>query len=247
MKNRSVLIPILVSLYFWISLFLISAIFFPVAVLIWLCTVLFDKNLVVLHYFTSFWSSVILASNPYWRTTVTGKEKVKPGIPYVIVSNHQSGADILVLFRLFIPFIWISKKELFYVPFIGWNMTLNRYISLERSKGRSKRMMMDKAVEVIRRGNPVMLFPEGTRSRDGLIQPFKPGAFRLALETGAPILPIAVKGTSHAIKKGGFIIHKNHGLRAVVLDPIPFEAIKDMDLHQVTIKVHDLIKQELGQ
>jgi 1-acyl-sn-glycerol-3-phosphate acyltransferase len=247
MKNNITLISFIISLYFWICLFTISAILFPLSCLIWLFTSLFDNNLMILHQFTCLWSSFILSMNPYWKTSITGKEKVEKGKTYIIVSNHQSGADIMVLFRLFIPFIWVSKKALFYVPFIGWNMTLNRYISLERSKGRSKRMMMDKAVAVIREGNSVMLFPEGTRSKDGLLQPFKSGAFRLAMETGSPILPIALNGTFHAIKKGGFIIHKNHDIKAVILDPIPFEAIRDLDIREITEKVHDLIKQELEQ
>jgi 1-acyl-sn-glycerol-3-phosphate acyltransferase len=138
----------------------------------------------------------------------------------------------------------VAKKELFYVPFIGWNMSLNRYISLERSRSKSKRMMMDKAVAVIRKGNSVMIFPEGTRTKDGNLQPFKSGAFRLALETGSPLLPIAIKGTFYAIKKGGFIIHKNHDLEAVLLDPIPFETIRDMEPREIALKVHDLIMKE---
>ena len=244
MKNNPTFLSIVISTYFWAGLFLISAILFPISVLIWLFTFLFDKNLFLLHNFTSLWSSIILAVNPYWRTKITGKEKVRRGETYVMVSNHQSGADILVLFKLFLPFIWVAKKELFYVPFIGWNMSLNRYISLERSRSKSKRMMMDKAVAVIRKGNSVMIFPEGTRTKDGNLQPFKSGAFRLALETGSPLLPIAIKGTFYAIKKGGFIIHKNHDLEAVLLDPIPFETIRDMEPREIALKVHDLIMKE---
>jgi 1-acyl-sn-glycerol-3-phosphate acyltransferase len=247
MKNKTTLIAVIISFYFWSSLFTISAILFPFACLIWLFTILFDKNRVILHQFTCWWSSVILAINPYWKTRITGKEKVERGKAYVMVSNHQSGADILVLFKLFIPFKWVSKKELFFVPFIGWNMALNGYISLNRSRGRSKRMMMDKAVDTIKKGNSLMIFPEGTRSRDGFLQPFKSGAFRLAMETASPILPIALKGTFHAIKKGGFIIHENHDIEAVILDPIPFEVIRDLDIREITEKVHGMIKNELGQ
>jgi 1-acyl-sn-glycerol-3-phosphate acyltransferase len=233
MKNKTTLISIIISLYFWVGLFVISAILFPISLLIWLLTFLFDKNLVLLHKYSCLWSGIVLASNPYWRTKILGREKVKPGATYVMVSNHQSGADILVLFRLFIPFKWVSKKGLFYIPFLGWNMTLNGYIPLQRSRGRSKRMMMDRGIEAMQKGNSVMIFPEGTRSKDGLIQSFKSGAFRLALATGSPILPIALKGTFHAIRKGGFII--------------PFDTIRDMEPHEIAGKIHDLIKLELGQ
>jgi len=247
MKNKTTLISIIISLYFWVGLFVISAILFPFSFLIWFLTFLFDKKLVLLHKYSCLWSGIVLASNPYWRTRILGREKVKRGETYVMVSNHQSGADILVLFKLFIPFKWVAKKELFYIPFLGWNMTLNRYIPLQRSRGRSKRMMMDKGIEAIRKGNSIMMFPEGTRSKEGQIQPFKSGAFRLALETGSPILPIAIKGTFHAIKKGGFVIHKNHDIHAVVLEPIPFKTIREMEPHEIAGKIHALIKLELGQ
>jgi 1-acyl-sn-glycerol-3-phosphate acyltransferase len=176
---------------------------------------------------------------------VEGKRKIDPAKSYVMVSNHQSGADILVLFRLYSHFKWVAKKGLFMIPFLGWNMRLNSYIPIERSKGRSKLQMMDKAVRAVREGNSVMIFPEGTRSRDGRLQPFKTGAFRLALETQSPILPIAISGTFHAIKKGGLIIHKNHGIRANVLDPLPYDNFRDMEPNEIARKVHDLIFHEL--
>jgi 1-acyl-sn-glycerol-3-phosphate acyltransferase len=153
----------------------------------------------------------------------------------------------MVLFKLHTHFKWVAKKELFYIPFIGWNMWLNGYIPIERSIGRSKLRMMDEAAEMIRKGNSVFIFPEGTRSGDGHIQPFKSGAFRLALETGCDILPVALKGTYHAIKKGGLLIHKSKNIRAVVLDPIPYESVKQLDSKELTKKVHDVIAAELNR
>ena len=179
-------IDYVISYYFWVTLFLISAILFPFAFLIWFLTVLFDKRRFILHKITCFWADLVLGINPYWKTSIEGKKKFDPRTTYVIVSNHQSGADILVLFRLYRHYKWVAKQSLFYYPFIGWNMWMNGYISIVRTRGRSKLMMMDKAVNAVRSGNSVILFPEGTRTHDGNIQPFKTGAFRLALDTKSP-------------------------------------------------------------
>jgi 1-acyl-sn-glycerol-3-phosphate acyltransferase len=238
-------IDYLVSVYFWSSLFLISALLFPVTFLTWILTSLFDRRRFILHKMTCCWADLVLWINPYWRTRVQGKQKFDSKTTYVIVSNHQSGADILVLFRLYRHYKWVAKKSLFFYPFIGWNMWLNGYISIVRTRGRSKLMMMDKAANTVRAGNSVMLFPEGTRTRDGNIQPFKTGAFRLALDTKSPILPVAIIGTYHAINKNSLLIHKNYNIRLVVLDPIPYEKIAHLDPKEIATKVHDLIREEL--
>lgn len=236
----------LVSCYFWFTLFFISAVLFPVSITLWLTTVLFDRRRYLQHWFTCRWSDIILGINPYWKITVEGREKIDPRQVYVMVSNHQSGADILVLFKLHRHFKWVAKKGLFRIPFIGWNMWLNGYISIERSRGRSKLQMMDKAAESIRDGNSVIMFPEGTRSRDGNLQPYKTGAFRLALETRSPILPIVLKETHLAIKKGGLLIHKNHRIKLIVLDPIPYASFQHLDSKELAHFVHEQTKMALA-
>jgi 1-acyl-sn-glycerol-3-phosphate acyltransferase len=235
----------LVSYYFWFTLFFISALLFPFTFLLWILTVLFDKRRFLLHKATCWWADVVLTVNPYWKTHVEGKKKIDPKASYVMVSNHQSGADILVLFKLYSHYKWVAKQSLFYYPFIGWNMWLNGYISIVRSRGRSKLQMMDKAANAVRAGNSVLLFPEGTRTRDGKIQTFKTGAFRLALDTQSPILPIAIIGTYYAINKNSLLIHKNYNIRLVVLDPIPYEDFQHMDPKEIATKVHDLIETEI--
>ncbi|MEI7981645.1 MAG: lysophospholipid acyltransferase family protein [Bacteroidota bacterium] len=239
------LIRFLASLYFWVELFTISGILFPISFLIFFLTFLFDKRLFILHKYTCLWSYIVLTINPLWRIRVTGREKINPKEVYVMVSNHQSGADIIVLFLLWAHFKWVAKKSLFRYPFIGWNMWLNRYISLERGKGSSMRRMMSDAARTIKEGNSVMIFPEGTRSKDGRLQSFKSGAFHLALDNRIPILPIAITGTSKAIRKGGFLINKNFEIQARVLDPIPFEAIRGKETKEVTAIVHALIQKSV--
>ncbi|MDP4280808.1 MAG: lysophospholipid acyltransferase family protein [Bacteroidota bacterium] len=244
-KKKVPVSQILVSCYFWFTLFFIAAVMFPFALLVWTCTFLFDSNRKILHRFTCFWSDITLNSNLYWKVRIRGREKIQKGVPYVMVSNHQSGADIMVLFKLHRHFKWVAKKELFYVPFIGWAMALNRYIPIIRSEGRSKLTMMDRAKEAIGQGNSVIIFPEGTRTRDGHIQPFKSGAFRLAIETGAPVLPIVVKGTFVAIKKGEFLIYKNKNIEAVILDPISTKGFTHKNIKELMEKTSSRIREEL--
>src|SRR5438874_1504062 len=165
------------SLVFWLFLVASSIVLFPVAVLIWAVSAPFDRRLVLLHRFTCFWASLYTWLNPAWRVEVYGREKIRPDAAYVIVANHQSLLDILVLFRLFVHFKWVSKIENFHVPFIGWNMSLNRYIKLRRGSRESVGAMMEACERTLAEGSSVMIFPEGTRSPDGRLQRFKPGAF----------------------------------------------------------------------
>ena len=228
-------------------MFLVSALLFPVSLFLFVTTVLFDRKRYILHQWTCRWSDIILGMNPYWKIRVEGREKIDTDKVYVMVSNHQSGLDIMVLFKLRCHFKWVAKKGLFKIPFIGWNMWLNGYISIERSRGRSKLQMMDKAADSIRAGNSVILFPEGTRSPDGNLQPYKTGAFRLALDTHSPILPVVVKDTHTAVKKGGLLIHRNDHIKLVVLDPIPYESFQQLDSKELAHLLHSKTLEELGR
>jgi len=239
------LLQLLASVYFWFEFAVISAILFPISLLIYIFTVFFDKRLFILHKFTCLWSFIVLSINPLWRIKVSGREKINPKKVYIMVSNHQSGADIIVLFLLWAHFKWVAKKSLFYYPFIGWNMFLNRYIALERGKSSSMRKMMADAARTLAEGNSLMIFPEGTRSKNGQIQPFKTGAFHLAIDNQIPVLPIAIQGTSQAIRKGGFLINKNFNIYAKVLDPIPYESMKGKNMKEVASCIHNIIEDSL--
>lgn len=238
---------VLVSCYFWFTLFFISGLLFPVALILWAATTVFDRRKYILHQFTCLWADIILGINPYWKVRVTGREKIDPVKACVIVSNHQSGLDIIVLFKLHRHFKWVAKKDLFRIPFIGWNMALNGYIPIERGRGRSKLRMMDHAAESIRNGNSVIVFPEGTRSPDGTLQPYKTGAFRLALETRSPIIPVSITGTHKAIRKKGLLVYRNTVMKLVVLDPIPYDSFCHLDSKALSLLVFEKTKRELSQ
>jgi 1-acyl-sn-glycerol-3-phosphate acyltransferase len=234
------------SITFWLFLTVSSIGLFPVAVLVWAVTAPFDRRKVVLHRFTCFWASLYTWFNPVWRVHVEGREKIRPEATYVMVANHQSLLDILVLFRLFTHFKWVSKIENFRIPCIGWNMRLNQYIELKRGDKRSIAEMMTACDETLRQGNSIMMFPEGTRSSDGRLKQFKHGAFTLALRNELPLLPIVVEGTANALPKRGFVLQGRHAIRIRVLDEIPHEKFADRPVEEVTANVRRLFASELG-
>jgi 1-acyl-sn-glycerol-3-phosphate acyltransferase len=235
------------SALFWLFIVVTSILLFPVAVLIWAGTVLFDRRLVLLHRFTCFWASLYSWLNPAWRVRVEGQERIRPDVAYVMVANHQSLLDILVLFRLFVHFKWVSKIENFRVPCVGWNMSLNRYIKLRRGDRESVERMMRACERTIAEGSSIMMFPEGTRSHDGRLRAFKPGAFVLAQQTRAPLLPIILQGTANALPKRGFVLRGRHEIRIRVLDEIPYRKFADVPIEVLTERVRDLIATELGE
>jgi 1-acyl-sn-glycerol-3-phosphate acyltransferase len=235
------------STLFWIFLTVSSILLFPVAVLIWAATVLFDRRLVLLHRFTCFWASLYTWFNPAWPITIEGKEKIDRGTAYVMVANHQSLLDILVLFRLRVHFKWVSKIENFRVPCIGWNMSLNRYIKLRRGDRQSVEQMMVACEKTLAEGSSVMMFPEGTRSLDGLLRPFKPGAFVLAQNARAPLLPIVIDGSAKALPKRGYVLQGRHEIRIRVLDEIPYASFADQSVDDLTASVRNIFLAALGQ
>lgn len=207
------------SLLFWGFVVLSSALLFPIAVIIWAVTAPFYSRRRALHLFTCFWASLYTWLNPAWRVTIHGRENIEPDATYVYVANHLSLLDILVLFRLFTDFKWVSKAEIFKVPGVGWNMTLNRYIPLQRGNRDSVVKMMAQCKEALARGSSLMLFPEGTRSATGELKAFKTGAFELAVDAQVPIVPIAIQGTNNALPKHGFVLRGRHHITVTVLPP----------------------------
>jgi 1-acyl-sn-glycerol-3-phosphate acyltransferase len=182
-----------------------------------------------------------------WPVHIEGRERVRRDETYVMVANHLSLLDILVLFRLFVHFKWVSKIENFRVPFIGWNMSLNRYVKLRRGDRASVVQMMKACRETLLAGNSIMMFPEGTRSPDGRMRAFKTGAFELAIECGRPILPIAIQGTSHALPKRGFVLQGRHPITVTVLEEIPVSSYRGETVEALTGRVRSLIADRIGE
>ena len=235
------------SALFWLFLAVTSIVLFPIAVVLWAVTSLLDRRGILLHRFTCFWASLYTWFNPVWRVRVEGREKIRRGRAYVMIANHQSLLDILVLFRLFAHFKWVSKIENFRVPFIGWNMSLNRYIKLRRGSRESVARMLDACARTLDEGSSIMMFPEGTRSADGRLQAFKPGAFSLAQRAHAPLLPIILTGTADALPKRGFVLRGRHTIRVRVLDEIPWQSFAEKPVDELTKEIRERFAAELSE
>ena len=236
----------LISILF-ISFFVVSsALLYFVALLIWLLTVWWDRRLALLHQFACFWGHLYIWVMPPWSVTIRGRQKLVDR-PMVIVSNHQSLLDILVAFGLFFHFKWVSKAEIFRMPFIGWNMVLNRYIRLVRGDKDSGRQMMAACERALQGGSSVYLFPEGTRSKTGELKDFKPGAFVLAHSQRVPIQPIVINGTQDALPKHSLDFHGFHPIVLEVLDPIPYESFADQSVEETSAQVRELLAREVGR
>lgn len=229
------------SLIFWGFVALSSVVMFPIAVIIWAVTSPFDPRRRALHKFTCFWASLYTWLNPAWRVRISGREHVDPDTTYMFVANHLSLLDILVLFRLFYDFKWVSKAEIFKVPVIGWNMRLNNYIALLRGDRDSVIVMMGRCAQTLAQGSSVMMFPEGTRSASGQLQAFKTGAFELALDADVPIVPIVIRGTHDALPKHGFVLRGRHDISVTVLPPFEPQG----SVAEVTERARSLIAEEL--
>jgi 1-acyl-sn-glycerol-3-phosphate acyltransferase len=181
----------------------------------------FDRNGVLYHRHARGWSRSGL-----WlagvRLKVVGAEKVPTGQPVVFMSNHQGNFDILALF-LAIPqrFSWLAKEELFRIPVFGHSMARAGYIPLDRGgDGRRAMKSVEAAATAIRGGRSVVIFPEGTRTFDGALLPFKKGGFLLAGKAGVPIVPLTINGSMQINPKTRLALYPGT-ITIRFADPIP--------------------------
>lgn len=235
-------IRLLISILFWSFFVLSSAVLFVGAVLVWLVTLPFDRDGRVLHLYSCFWAQLYFYVNPLWNLRVEGREHLPWHGPAVLVSNHESLGDILVLFGLYRPFKWVSKAENFRLPLIGWNMRLNRYVPLVRGDRASIMKMMALCERWLARGVPILMFPEGTRSFDGKVKPFKDGAFVLAQKMNCPLIPVVLTGTARTLPKHGLVLKTTARCHVQVMPPVDPTAFPDVP----TLREHvrDLIIAE---
>ncbi len=166
----------------------------------------FDNKGDILHKLARFWARSILFASRI-KVTVKGFSNIAPGRSYIFMSNHQSNFDIPVLLsKLTIQFRWLAKAELFKIPLFGLAMQKAGYISIDRFNRESAIESLEEAAGIIKDKASVCIFPEGTRSRDGNVGPFKKGGFVLAVDAGIPIVPVIIHGTWRIMSKKGFRI-----------------------------------------
>jgi 1-acyl-sn-glycerol-3-phosphate acyltransferase len=187
----------------WLIFFCTTVILGTVAILL----SLFDSSGNIPHLVARLWGKIQLATAGT-KLRIQGLKNFDHKKSYILVSNHQSAFDIFALLGyLPIQFRWTAKAELFRIPFLGWSMSRIGYVPIERDSPKKAYRSMLQAAEKVKKGVSVMIFPEGTRSPDGNLQPFKKGLFLIALKSQAPILPIAIRGTAKILQKGDWRSH----------------------------------------
>ncbi len=183
---------------------------------------------------------------PLWKFSVVGKPPADIGTrAYVVVANHESTADPFLLSWLPWDMRWVVKEELFKIPVAGWMVRLGGDVPLKRGSGESVREMLAECARTLGQGLSVMIFPEGTRSRDGKLQPFKDGAFHLAIDTQSPVLPIAVEGTRDCRpKESMWFGHAKAS--ATILEPISTVGMTREDVPRLRELARSRIAASLG-
>ncbi|MCL2779208.1 MAG: 1-acyl-sn-glycerol-3-phosphate acyltransferase [Polyangiaceae bacterium] len=184
---------------------------------------------------------------PLWHFHVEGSPPADIGhCAYVVVSNHESTADPFLLSWLPWDMRWVAKEELFRPPLTGWAMRLCGDIKLRRGQGDSIRAMMEECERALRAGIPIMLFPEGTRSKDGKLLRFKDGAFHLAIKAGVPVLPIAIAGTREMRPKDSKWFGRARAC-AKILEPLSTEGLGPSDVGALRDQCRDVIAAALPE
>ena len=182
------------------------------------------------------WSRMLLRSAGV-RLTVNMHGELDPRRPYVFMANHLSTVDIWALFvAVPLKVRFIAKKQLGRIPLFGWAMAVGRFIFIDRQNPMAARRSIDQAAARIRTGSSVAMFPEGTRSRDGRLGPFKKGGFHLAITAGVPIVPVGIRGAHEVMPRGSLILRPG---------PVTIEIGVPIDTKDLSTADRDVLRERV--
>ncbi len=234
----------MLSIIFYIYVFVILTVFFILSAIALIVCFPFDKARRVVHAMSKYLCMCFWYAPLTWKRRIKGLENIDKNKSYVIVINHNSMADILALYFLPLNFRWVSKREVFRMPYIGQFLYMHGDIAIDRSRGAdSLRKINEQGKMWIGRGASIAMFPEGTRSKSGEMGRFKQGAFTLAKEAGVEILPVVMHGTRNIIKKN-FMVNWRNVLSVSVLPPISAEEVKNLEMAELIDKTRTAMCEE---
>ena len=211
---------VLLSFWTWFEIGLCAVMGFLIQLVLAPITLPFDRRRLIVGRCFRLAGVAAARLTPFWRFGVYGDIPRRIEGRTVFVSNHESQADPFLISFLPWEMKWLGKASLFRIPIAGWSMWLAGDIPIQRGNDRSTKEALGRCKQWLERGVPVIFFPEGTRTPDGKMRPFKDGAFRLAVDCGAQIIPIAVCGTRKALPKHSWKFGFTRALVAVGT-PIP--------------------------
>lgn len=230
------------GIFFWIVITSFSLAFATLVIAISPLFVWYKKGQEFLHHLARWWGQSILLAIPGIRVKVLSQDNsYKTSGPVVFVSNHASNFDVLAVCFLNANFRWLSKDTLFKLPLVGWAMRIVGYVPVVRTNAMSRAKCMEDSKAHLLNGVSMFFFPEGTRSRTGQLGNFKLGAFRLAKEVGAPVVPIAIKGAREVCPSGSFVV--NPGSITLTIGS-PLDS-REVTADQLAQKAHSAIQKLL--
>ncbi len=208
---------------------------FPVALLLWLFTFPIDRHRMLVSASLVWLGRFVVRTSPLWEVTVEGTLPPPPRT-YVVVPNHQSIVDALAVACLPANLKWIGKRSAFQFPWLGWAFRLAGYVPVLRGEKADGRRALARLRRYLTDGVPVGLFAEGTRSRDGQLQGFKAGPFKLAIEAGVPVIPVAISGAGAAMPADQAWIRPAR-ITVRILEPIPTKGLSVEDVETLRAMV----------
>ena len=237
----------MLSAIYYVFLVLLCTLFMLLSAVALIVCYPFDRGRRVVHELSRVLVRIFFLLPPRWRQRVIGRELIDRRQPYVIVLNHNTVIDIPTLYYLPLNFRWVSKREVFRVPFFGQFLVLHGDICIDRGRAaEAMEQLLREGRKWTERGASVAIFPEGTRSKDGEIHRFKAGAFALAKEAGVPILPVVMDGTKTLIRPN-LLFDWGNRITIRVLPPVPAERVAATDTHELMTEVHDAMCAALAE
>jgi 1-acyl-sn-glycerol-3-phosphate acyltransferase len=209
---------VVVSIVIWILYVLVYILLLIPAAIVFIVTYPFDKYKKAANVFFMLAGRSILWFNPFWKVELRGIEDYDASKPMIFIANHQSFLDMPLLAMLPWKMKWVSKDALFKVPILGFYMRMAGHISVKRGTVSALKALV-KLKPFLDAGVPVMLFPEGTRSRSGELIKFKNGAFMLSKDTGIPVQPVLIHGTRSIMKPDTWIASLSGSMSATLMKP----------------------------